>query len=148
MITFSIQNLIGLIGNGSTRKVYRTDDPKYVVKEIIPNCKYNQNFVEWNIYKYAKQSQYGQKIYAYLNPCIHMEHNYKYIIAPYCEPNKQKIPDSPFGSEVKYFWDYKTPENWGISENGIKLIDYGYIGNIYVLKDIKEFKQLLKELYE
>jgi hypothetical protein len=143
MITFSINNLIG---KGTTRKVYRAEDQKYVVKEIIPNCKYNQNFVEWNIYKYANQSQYGQKIYNHLNPCLHMENNYKYIIAPYCQENKEEIPWTIFGTQVQYFWDYKMPENWGFNQNKLKLIDYGYMGNLYVIRDLEIFKQLLIEL--
>ena len=141
--TFDKKNFIG---KGTTRKVYRCDDQNFIVKELIDGCSYNPNIIEWYVYKYANKSKYGSKVYNFLNPCIEISNDSKYLIMPYCELNTKPISSNIFGSQVDYFWDWKKRNNWGHYNKELRLIDYGFSGNINVIKDIDIFSEILIEI--
>lgn len=145
MMNFSKENLIG---QGTSRKVYRCEDKNYIVKEYLKNTQNNQNLIEWNIFKYVNFSKNGWKIKTFLNECISIENNGKYLICPYCEKNNKEISWNIFGTYVESFWDWKNLNNWGILNNQLKLIDYGYPGNIYFLKDLSNFEEILGEIHK
>ena len=147
------------INKGTSRIVFQFVNPKLsnlVIKKSINDNK--QNIVESILFQYAHQTIQSNKIKPFLNPSFLLPYHstqsinvnqFKFIISVKCNPitdTKYKIPNNIFnlqGNQSKNFFDYHNIKNWGIYQNKLKLIDYGFHANINILNQHKQFNEFL-----
>jgi predicted O-methyltransferase YrrM len=133
-----------LLGVGNHRRVYvHPTNPEWVIKILRDDGPdpqdVNSNWLEWSIWEKVK----GTNLSRYFAPCIEMTEE-GHLVMQRCKPHTEYLPGnlSFFGAAIN---DSKTPQNHGILNGRIVIIDYGHPSALPLLEKLCEERILKTE---